>query len=894
MALLTVPSLEEIDAQVAECCEAAPKFRRISEIKRQVPSRLAAQEMEGALPSTPGKRPRESSFQDLNALACSKGFRSSINLAAQVEAPRNGSPMPVDTVSFESQPVPEPLSEECVDTPSRPAPEIRAISESVVHTICSSQVIVSLASAAKELIENSLDAGAHTIEIRVRDYGTGVLEVVDDGSGVSESDFEALVLKSHTSKIRKFEDLELGVATLGFRGEALSSLCGVSDIVVTTRATGTEDTTLGWRLVYDHQHQLVQRTRVARPVGTTVSVSHLFEPLPVRRREFLRTSRREYAQLVRLVQQYTVLRPDCRWTLHHIVKDKPQVVLTTPANATLETAVAASFGARLVRALTEVDWQDGNGIRIHGLVAAPASCSTGGAGLRGSNDAQFLFVNGRPVDLPKLSRKIADIYRQFSAQGAHMSPVWFLKIEISSQQVDVNVTPDKRKVFLHAEERILTFVEQKFHELWDPTSRSIPTAEPAVLVTPPRPRRSEAVVTETPEPCSSSKQIELDADDECLCSSCPTLIPKKHTFEAEQSSPAKTALAHPVLSLGRSATIARRSSVASFLAPPPLSPVSPRTPGKGNAAAVSPSASPKGDSEGEATEMELDQSPKLRTAVEENPIQTSIPGDLLAALRGVISKATRKPTEAPRSGSYRAGINMQDAQACERELCRTVRKDDFQAMRVAGQFNEGFVIARHTGTQDLYIIDQHAADEKAKYEQLFSSTSLTCQPLVVPKPCELTPADEEVVRENMSVFQANGFNFITAEGSGRLHLATLPLSRRLVFDIADVHELVGLLRDRPGVMCRPSKVHAMLASRACRSAVMIGTSLDHRQMTEIVHHLGTMHQPWNCPHGRPTMRHIATLPFPRQQKPKAPNLGKLKEARPFRPAQILQSPGRSL
>jgi DNA mismatch repair protein PMS2 len=195
--------------------------------------------------------------------------------------------------------------------------QIRAIDRKDVHNICSGQVIVDLATAVKELVENSLDAGATHVEVRLKDYGLGSFEVTDDGSGVDSSNYEALTLKHHTSKLSEFSDLDK-TASFGFRGEALSSLCGISgSLVVTTRV---KDQAVGAQLEFDKTGalfvnvlapcltllvptgKLVNQTPVARPVGTTVTVCDLFKPLPVRHGDFKRTIKRHYTRLLRVIQ----------------------------------------------------------------------------------------------------------------------------------------------------------------------------------------------------------------------------------------------------------------------------------------------------------------------------------------------------------------------------------------------------------------------------------------------------------------------------------------------------------------------------------------------------------------------------------------------------------------
>jgi len=204
-------------------------------------------------------------------------------------------------------------------------------------------------------------------------------------------------------------------------------------------------------------------------------------------------------------------------------------------------------------------------------------------------------------------------------------------------------------------------------------------------------------------------------------------------------------------------------------------------------------------------------------------------------------------------------------------------------MEVVGQFNLGFIVARrqksmaHSGDNgadgggreanepimdDLFIIDQHAADEKYNFETLQQTTKIESQKLFRPQPLELTAADELLATENIDVLRQNGFeieideNAAPGQGS-KLKLVAQPTSKNTVFDMKDLEELLHLMQDQPtGHMVRCSKARAMFAMRACRKSVMVGMPLARQQMTSVVRHMGTMDQPWHCPHGRPTMRHL--------------------------------------
>lgn len=205
----------------------------------------------------------------------------------------------------------------------------------------------------------------------------------------------------------------------------------------------------------------------------------------------------------------------------------------------------------------------------------------------------------------------------------------------------------------------------------------------------------------------------------------------------------------------------------------------------------------------------------------------------------------------------------------EERLSLTVSKSDFLTMHIAGQFNLGFILATRKSS-DLFIIDQHASDEKYNFERLQATTVVQNQRLVRPHPLQLTAIEEEIVLENQDALLKNGF-VIDIDTSGdlpvgqRCHLISLPMSKEVTFSTADLEELLTLLAESPittnatSSIPRPSKVRRMFAMRACRSSIMIGKTLTMRQMEALVRKMGGVDKPWNCPHGRPTMRHVCGL-----------------------------------
>ncbi|EDX07203.1 GD25619 [Drosophila simulans] len=364
--------------------------------------------------------------------------------------------------------------------------QIKAIGKDTVHKICSGQVVLSLAVAVKELVENSIDAGATLVEIKLKDQGLQGVEVSDNGSGVEEMNLEGMTAKYHTSKIREFVDL-MGVETFGFRGEALSSLCALSDMVIQTRHKSTD---VGVKVELDHDGRIKKRSPCARGVGTTVLLANLFSTLPVRRRDFTRNIKKEFTKMCQILQAYCLVTKGVRILCsNHTPKGAKTVVLQTHGDQEVMANISAIFGARQAADLVPLKSPFGQGqlteaeLRAdleYGADVADTTCpqiSTEdverlnqadfqldgfisscrhGAG-RSSRDRQFFFVNSRPCDPKNIAKVMNEIYHRYNVQ---QQPFIYLNIITARSDVDVNLTPDKRQLLIN-NERILLLALKK-------------------------------------------------------------------------------------------------------------------------------------------------------------------------------------------------------------------------------------------------------------------------------------------------------------------------------------------------------------------------------------------------------------------------------------------------
>lgn len=302
---------------------------------------------------------------------------------------------------------------------------IAVLSSAVIDQIAAGEVVERPASVVKELVENALDAGAHSIEIAAEDGGRSRIRVADDGTGMSREEAELAVRRHATSKIRVLDDL-VGVASFGFRGEALPAIASVSELELTT----SSDEGSGTRL-YTSGGDAVEVSDVARRRGTTVTVSRLFFNAAARHR-FLRSARSEWRAISELVTSIALVRRDVRFSLEHDGRS----VLVVPPAPDLRARVGAVWGAPFADRLVPVDDVAGP-VHVSGLIERPADVGTGSRRVH-------LTVNGRAIRDAGLARAAETAYR--STIPAGLRPSMVLDIVLPADQVDVNVHPTKAEV----------------------------------------------------------------------------------------------------------------------------------------------------------------------------------------------------------------------------------------------------------------------------------------------------------------------------------------------------------------------------------------------------------------------------------------------------------------
>ncbi|CAB3374130.1 Hypothetical predicted protein [Cloeon dipterum] len=632
------------------------------------------------------------------------------------------------------------------------AKAINGLSADTAHKICSDRVIGSIGVAVKELVENSLDAGASSITVRLKGYGLDSIEVVDNGRGVKDSDFETLAKSFHTSKLSTFSDLD-SVGTFGFRGEALSSLCRVCDGMEVVTRHETSGVTV--KLKYNASGELEEKIEVAgEAVGTKVTLKTLFGTLPVRRKIFQDKSQLEFAKALNLLHAYCIILEKVKFQVFHQVADgKENKKLVFTNGTSVKNNLIQVLGNKLVQNLLEINCDGSHSnFEVKGFISSCAHDSG-----RRVPDKQYFYLNTRPVDMPQISKAINNVYKQFNK---NQFPLVVLNVTTKeSDSFDVNLAPDKRSVIIRDQKMLQTLIEDLLNKLYEniPSTVNLSTSistkyndcsnfferfaqgsqkKSNEVSTPPAAKKPRFTVYESPSLKLDSFFVRLPRR-----STEPSEEVRK-TEESQESSPTNTSFSIEFVSPGNldkedspvpraeskeenNESAARINTQESPLARFKMSrnksvQVGSQMVSENKVAEVlkeDSSAKSANNASEEICIVEQDENVKPKP--EDSPVQ--------------IERRETKTVEVSPPGKtdlkFTAGLDPTKSLLAEEELNRIFMKGDFLKMRIVGQFNLGFIIARLG--EDVFIIDQHASDEKFNFEKLCRETKIKCQRLVL-------------------------------------------------------------------------------------------------------------------------------------------------------------------
>ena len=319
---------------------------------------------------------------------------------------------------------------------------IKILSPQLANQIAAGEVVERPASVVKELVENSLDAGANKIQIDIENGGANLIRIRDNGCGIPKEELSLALARHATSKIADLDDLE-AILSLGFRGEALASISSVSRLTLTSR---TEEQTEAWQVYAQGRDMETTIKPASHPVGTTVEVANLFFNTPARRK-FLRTDKTEFAHIDEVIRRIALTKFNTAFTLTHNGKIIRQYRPAEELNQQLKR-VAAICGDDFVKNALRIDWKHDD-LHLSGWVATPNFSRT-------QNDLSYCYINGRMVRDKVISHAIRQAYAQYLPTDVY--PAFVLFIDLNPHDVDVNVHPTKHEVRFHQQRLIHDFI----------------------------------------------------------------------------------------------------------------------------------------------------------------------------------------------------------------------------------------------------------------------------------------------------------------------------------------------------------------------------------------------------------------------------------------------------
>jgi DNA mismatch repair protein MutL len=677
---------------------------------------------------------------------------------------------------------------------------IHVLSENVANKIAAGEVVERPASVVKELLENSLDAGATRIKITVEAGGKKLIQITDNGCGMVRDDAMLAFERHATSKIKDAEDL-LTIATLGFRGEALPSIASVSRLRLETRAAEDEAGTV----LEINGGKIARIEEAGLPAGTSITVRDLFFNTPARKK-FLKAESTELSHIASLVTHYALAHPDKHFELHSATN----AMLVAPPVAGSSERVYQVFGKETLDQLIPVaalqplehvglpqppPWrrkeidEDGETVvpkspgamRLHGFVSKPEIQKL-------NRNSIFVFVNGRLIRDRLVQHALTEAYRNIIPPTVY--PVVLLFLEMPSEEVDVNVHPSKTEVRFRQQSVMHDFVR-------DSVRAALMKARPVPqFVTEIRAHATAGPGLTSPS-LAPGTQLEWEQSSERLSES--------------QSGQSSEHALDPVLVSGTSAV--------------PQTAYDPAT-GRGfalHAPAVPPTAG----------RLQFEGG----IAVEAN---AAIP-----VARALESKTWGPIPDNGCAPEPDAGQNAREEEESTLASLATLKP--------LGQIRNSFILA--VNESGLWIVDQHVAHERVLFERILkqrTAQKVESQRLLMPIVLELSPAQQAVFSEISDELERNGFE---AEPFGARSLAVKVAPAGVEASAVEhlLHELLEQF-SREEQSLNLEKIRARIAaSIACHAAIKVNMPLEPNKMEWLLTELAKTDHPYSCPHGRPVV-----------------------------------------
>ena len=684
-------------------------------------------------------------------------------------------------------------------------PHIQVLDQVTIDKIAAGEVIERPASIVKELVENAIDAGADSVTVEIRDGGIDFIRVTDNGCGIPHDEVRSAFLRHSTSKIRSVEDL-MHISSLGFRGEALSSIAAVTRTELITK---TGDCEFGTRYVIEGGKE-VSLEETGAPDGTTFLVHQLFYNVPARRK-FLKTPMTEAGHVQDLLMHLALSHPEVAF----LFKNNNQEKLRTSGNGKLKDVIYNIYGRDIASNLLDIDYEK-SGLRITGYLGKPVIT-------RGNRNFENFFVNGRYVKSPMISKSLEDAYKDFTMQ--HKFPFAVLHFHVDGETIDVNVHPTKMELRFQRQQDVYNTVFEGVHRR---------LLEPELIQR-----------TEVPEPVQAEGSGR-DAQGRTGQKESPFLLrPRNTAADAFVSADVKPG-------------DARSEAVQ----PPPQKEVHDEDyfirKMRERVTAYHERMSSAEVADRSAIYRPETQADRIRETVRYGGEKVRTPGNIqepekAETMREEAGQAALKPEGKPASKGDAPSEAPQKPQQLDLFEENFLKRDVRAEYRLIGQVFDTYWLVQFQDS--LYIIDQHAAHERVLYERTLKgmkTREFTSQYLSPPIILTLSMQEARLLEEHIDRFTRIGFE-IEPFGSEEYAVRAVPDN---LFGIAKkelLMEMIDDLGDGLNTSMTPDLIDEKVASMSCKAAVKGNNRLSAQEVDALIGELLTLDNPYHCPHGRPTI-----------------------------------------
>lgn len=691
---------------------------------------------------------------------------------------------------------------------------IHILDQKTIDKIAAGEVIERPASIVKELVENSIDAQADRVTVEIKDGGISMIRVTDNGVGIPVEEVQKAFLRHATSKLETIEDLT-GVETLGFRGEALSTISAVTQ---TEMITKTHEALTGIKYVI-HGGAEIECKEIGAPDGTTIVSRNIFYNTPARLK-FLKSSMTEGSYINDLMSHIALSHPEVSVTLINNGK----TVVDTAGNGKLMDTIYTLYGRDITGSLLPVDYREGE-LRVYGFIGKPFLN-------RGNRGFENYYVNGRYIKSQIVNRAIEEAYKTYIMQ--HRFPFTVLFLELPGDECDVNVHPTKREFKYRNEKALFSVV---FHGIFEALKEKthIPDMNTDYGTRDKAYRGNPQMLKEA----GTSYSTESSKAGMNGLAGSPKIGTDPHAEFPKASAPAENqaVVTNPAIDGAEAITSSAQKDTANQLrqqAAPFTSPRSDRgtSTGSDRASTEKRASSASGSSYSilEAL-MPKDFREKLKEQEEERQAAEDRERRRLEEL------------EQEKAASYRQAA-LTDSEFLSREAEPEIT--------VIGQLFRTYWIMEYK--ECLYLMDQHAAHEKVNYERFlkeFKTRTIHSQRIFPPKLFTLTAAEKTAVLNSLPLLEKTGFE-LEDFGGNEVRLSALP-ANLLGLSGEDVFaELVSYISSGIEGVTEDIFVHK-LATMGCKAAIKGNQRIAFPEIQALMKELLSLDNPYTCPHGRPTI-----------------------------------------